>query len=317
MIRSKSPEAVNEKGKRMKDGLLAAEAAKIGIELTQRQLEQFARFYYLVLERNKKFNLTAITDERDFIVKHFIDSLYVLKLTDELGITRRENDRANETETEITFIDIGSGAGFPGIPLAIARPEIMMTLLEANRKKVGFMTEAAELLKLGGITCVRARAEEAGRLPSMREYFDVAVGRAVAPLRVLAEYCLPFVKAGGFFFAYKGPDAAAEASQAEGMIKELGGVITDVRPTFAGLVGFKSELHGFKTCSPKHPAPVGLKSELHGFKTCSPKHSGPVEDAPGGLDALRHHIVVIKKVSKTPGVYPRANKKIVGGAHAT
>jgi len=202
--------------------LLLKEAAKIGVELTGDQMRKFETYKNLLLEWNKKFNLTAITDEKDIIIKHFADSLSVVKIMNE-----KKLDFGN-----IKMIDVGTGAGFPGIPVKIAAPEIETVLLDATKKKIGFLSEVIERLELAGASCVHARAEEAGRLPDMREHFDIAVSRAVAPLDILAEYCLPFVKTGGFFFALKGPEAKREADEAGKIVKNLGGETEGIEPAF-------------------------------------------------------------------------------------
>ena len=196
---------------------LRGEAKKTGIELTPEQTARFMAYKDILLEWNKKFNLTAITDERDIILKHFIDSLTVWP---------------HLPGGALDVVDVGSGAGFPGIPLKIARPEIQMTLLDATNKKVMFLNEAADALGLTGTIAIHARAEEAGRRPDMRGRFDIAVARAVAPLNKLAGCCLPFVKKGGYVLALKGPGAPGEAANAAEDIKKSGGEIAGVRPAF-------------------------------------------------------------------------------------
>ena len=195
--------------------LLTTEAAKLGIDITLSQTEQFMRYKDILLEWNEKFNLTAITDEKEVFLKHFLDSLSVV------GYLKNANN----------VIDVGSGAGLPGIPVKIAKPQIDMVLLDSTQKKINFVNEASRHLGLDGITCIHARAEEAGNNPDLREQFDAAVSRAVAPLNILAEYCLPFVKTGGLFLAMKGPDAQNEAAAAEAIIKKLGGKLEDIKPT--------------------------------------------------------------------------------------
>ena len=197
------------------DELLRTEAANIGVYLSDAQCETFMLYMRLLAEYNKKMNLTAITDEKNVIIKHFIDSLSAVPLI---------SGRGGE------IIDVGSGAGFPGIPIAIALPDAGVTLLDATQKKVDFLHEAVRLLGLKRVTCIRARAEEAGRFIDMREQYGAAVARAVAPLDILAEYCLPFVIPGGFFYALKGPGAKDEIKQAEGVIEKTGGAVVNVQP---------------------------------------------------------------------------------------
>lgn len=184
-------------------------AVAYGTLLNETQLGQFTRYYELLVEWNERMNLTAITDPHDVAIKHMIDSLtaYDAKLfTDGVRV-----------------IDVGTGAGFPGIPLKIAYPHINLTLMDALNKRVGFLQMVVDELKLHDVACVHARAEEGARNPKYREAFDIAVSRAVARLPVLAEYCLPFVKVGGHFLALKGRDFAAEMEEAGKAAKILGG----------------------------------------------------------------------------------------------
>lgn len=159
--------------------------------LTEKQLEQFETYYKMLIQANAVMNLTAITEEDEVAVKHFEDSLTVLPLLDRFHAA--------------TCADIGTGAGFPGIPLKIARPELSVTLIDSLEKRVGFLHTVIEALGLSGITAIHARAEDAGREEALRSRFDVAVARAVAPMNILSEYCLPFVRPGGHFIAMKGP----------------------------------------------------------------------------------------------------------------
>lgn len=159
--------------------------------LTEKQLEQFQRYYAILVEVNQVMNLTAITEEDEVGVKHFADSLTLLPYLERFGVK--------------SLADIGTGAGFPGIPLKIACPELQVTLIDSLEKRVGFLNRVIEELGLTGICAVHARAEDAGRDPAYRSQFDMAVARAVAPMNILAEYCLPFVRVGGHFVAMKGP----------------------------------------------------------------------------------------------------------------
>lgn len=169
------------------------------------KLEVYAR---LLVEWNEKMNLTAITQPEDIVLKHFADSLTPLPLLPQ--------------GTGISLIDVGTGAGFPGIPLAILRPDIKLTLLDSLNKRLVFLQEVCEKVGLSAVT-VHARAEEGGRRPLLREQFDVATARAVAALPVLTEYCLPFVKVGGRFIAMKGPESDQERESAKRAIGLLGG----------------------------------------------------------------------------------------------
>ena len=172
--------------------------------------EKLDRYYQMLIEKNAVMNLTRITDPADVITLHFLDSMALLKMTDISG--KR-------------VIDVGSGAGFPGLPLKIAEPGCRITLADSTRKKVDFIQSVVNELELIGADCVHVRAEEASRLPQYREMFDIAVSRAVARLSVLCELCLPFVKVGGFFAAYKGPASGTEKPEAEAVIAALGGAL--------------------------------------------------------------------------------------------
>lgn len=169
------------------------------------KLDRYAR---LLVEWNEKMNLTAITAPDDIVHKHFADSLTALPL-----LPQREG---------LSLVDVGTGAGFPGIPLAILRSDIRLTLLDSLNKRLTFLQEVCKALDIPAVT-VHARAEEGGRDTALRETFDVATARAVAALPVLAEYCLPFVKVGGCFIAMKGPESDREAADAARAITLLGG----------------------------------------------------------------------------------------------
>lgn len=184
-----------------------------GIPLDSAVLEHFDLFAELLVEWNQKFNLTAITDPEEIVIKHFVDSLLCLKT-----ISFSEGARV---------IDIGTGAGFPAIPLLIARPDLKMTMLDSNRKKVSFLEMILQELQLHG-EVFHSRAEEMGQSDVSRETFDVAVARAVSHLRELSEYCLPFVKVGGIFLAMKGPNVQQELEEAGRAIQEMGGKVRNI-----------------------------------------------------------------------------------------
>ncbi len=188
--------------------LLTQLAGEYGVTLTAAMLEALDRYAELLVEWNQKMNLTAITDAQGITVKHFADCLTAVPYLPK--------------QTGISLIDVGTGAGFPGIPLAIVRPDIRLTLLDSLNKRVRFLNEVCGRLSLSA-QCIHARAEEGGRLPELREQFDVATARAVAPLPVLLEYCLPFVKVGGHFLAMKGPDSDAEHAASATALSRLGG----------------------------------------------------------------------------------------------
>ncbi len=188
--------------------LLRQVTAPYGVTLTDAACEKLDTYARLLVEWNEKMNLTAITAPDEVVVKHFADSLTALPLLPE-----REG---------LSLIDVGTGAGFPGIPLAIARPDLRLTLLDSLNKRLTFLQAVCEAVGLAAQT-VHARAEEGGRNPALRERFDVATARAVAALPTLSEYCLPFVKQGGRFIALKGPESETEATAAAAGIRLLGG----------------------------------------------------------------------------------------------
>lgn len=198
-----------------KKALLQDCCEKMGISLSEGQQEQFMTYLSLLLEWNEKMNLTAITEERDVVLKHFADCLSLVPLL--------------EWKADMQVIDVGTGAGFPGIPVKIACPAVQMTLLDSLQKRIGFLQEVGSQLHLDGVTYVHSRAEDGGQNPAYREQFDLCVSRAVANLAVLAEYCLPFLKVGGRLAALKGPDAAAEVEQAAGALKKLGGRLVEIK----------------------------------------------------------------------------------------
>lgn len=192
---------------------LSDTAEKAGFSLTERQLEQFKNYADLLVQWNEKMNLTAITAPDEIVTKHFVDSLYGLKFL----------------KGRKSIIDVGTGAGFPGLSLKIAKPELELTLLDSLNKRLTFLTEVKNQLKLDTTECVHSRAEDGAASGSfLRETFDVAVSRAVANLSCLCEYCLPYVKRGGLFLAYKGPDTETEIADAQNAFDTLGGEVTGV-----------------------------------------------------------------------------------------
>lgn len=198
-----------------KKALLQDCCDQMGVALSEAQLEQFMTYLSLLLEWNEKMNLTAITEHRDVVLKHFADCLSLVPQV--------------EWKAGMQVIDVGTGAGFPGIPVKIACPEVEMTLLDSLQKRIGFLQEVGSQLQLDGVNYVHSRAEDGGQNPLYREKFDLCVSRAVANLAVLAEYCLPFIKVGGRLAALKGPDAAAEVEQAAGALKKLGGRLVEIK----------------------------------------------------------------------------------------
>lgn len=193
---------------------LKKKAENIGIALNELQLQQFQDFYELLIEKNKVMNLTSITEEDEVIDKHFIDSLTCNRVID-----------MNQVKS---VIDIGTGAGFPGIPLKIVYPDIDFVLLDSLNKRVRFLNEAIELLHLKKIQAVHGRAEDLARKPEFRGKFDLCVSRAVANLNTLSEYCIPFVRVNGFFISYKAQKGLEEIHESDHCMKELGSKIMRV-----------------------------------------------------------------------------------------
>ena len=196
--------------------ILAARAAEAGIPLTAEQIGQFSVYNEMLLDWNTRMNLTALTAPEDVAVKHIIDSLtaYDAALFDGAR----------------TLIDVGTGAGLPGIPLAVYVPHLTVTLLDALNKRVRFLTEVTAAMGLQNVRCIHARAEEAARTAEHRAAYDIAVSRAVARLPVLLEYTLPFVRVGGTLLALKGRAYAEEQKEARRAAEVLGGGRITARP---------------------------------------------------------------------------------------
>ncbi len=178
-------------------------------EISPEKAEKLRLYGEILLEWNEKMNLTAITEPEEVVFKHFLDCIYFFKYIN--------------VEKGASVIDVGTGAGFPGIVLKIMREDINLTLLDSLNKRITFLNEVIERLGLENVRAVHLRAEDGGKNPELRENFDIATARAVAPLNVLSEYCLPFVKKGGSFVSLKGPAGESEAQTAKKAINELGG----------------------------------------------------------------------------------------------
>ena len=192
---------------------------KINIEISDDQINCFEKYYELLIEKNKVMNLTAITDKEDVIVKHFIDSIALIPYLIDKGIN---------INNKLKIIDIGTGAGFPGLPLKIMLPDVKFTLLDSLNKRVSFLNEVIDELKLKDIEALHGRAEDYASDNKYREKYDICVSRAVANLSTLSEYCIPFVKEDGFFISYKAGESEEEINNSKNAIKILGGKINKV-----------------------------------------------------------------------------------------
>ncbi len=229
---------------------LYEEAKSIGINLDDAALERFEIYYNMLIDYNTRMNLTAITEEQEVIVKHFCDSLYLLTKYD--------------VPKGAKVIDVGTGAGFPGLPLLIARPDIKLTLLDGLNKRLVFLEDVLNKTGLSA-QIVHARAEEGAADKKYREKFDVATSRAVARLNVLCEYCLPYVKKGGVFLAMKGPAAAEELAEAQKAVEVLGGKT--------------EECQEYKLSDESTRTIISIKKEKH-TPPAYPRHNSKIKKQP-------------------------------------
>lgn len=231
---------------------LRKELNLLSIELKENQLNQFYDYFQLLIEWNKLMNLTAITEMDEVITKHFVDSLSLIKAVEEIGTK------------DYRIIDVGTGAGFPGIPLKIVFPELRITLMDSLNKRINFLNEVISRLGLEKIEAIHGRAEDLGRDPLHREQYDLCVSRAVANLSTLSEYCMPFAKVGGYFIPYKSGKIEEELGSAKHAIFLLGGSVKEVK-TFL-LPGTDAERSLVKIAknngtSKKYPRKAGLPSK--------------------------------------------------------
>lgn len=220
----------------MKD--IAYYSKLMNIELSDHQLSQYNTYMEMVLEKNTVMNLTAITDREEFHLKHFADSLSLIPAVRN-AVPEKESDKPNDQiilsdtsfNKKVTMIDVGTGAGFPSLPLKIAFPHISLTLLDSLNKRINFLNDVVSELGLSDISTIHARAEEGARRKDLRDSFDFVVSRAVANLSALTEYCLPYAKTGGLFIAYKSGNIEEELKDSKRAISLLGGEIENVIET--------------------------------------------------------------------------------------
>ncbi len=210
--------------------------SQFDIVLSSGQEELLDAYYRMLIETNEKFNLTSITGEQEVLEKHFLDSLSIAKL-----ILPAEWNKSVKKA-----IDVGTGAGFPGMVLAIAFPETEITLTDSLRKRLTFLEETAGKLGLRNVTTVHARAEDLGHQPGYREQYDLCVSRAVASMPVLCEYCLPFVRVGGLFAAYKGSNIDEEMANAEKAVSLLGGEVKERVSMTLPMTDYERKLIGIR-----------------------------------------------------------------------
>ena len=219
-------------------------------KIKDEQIQQFDKYYEALVEKNKVMNLTSITEFDEVIDKHFIDSVAVISFTDFNNIA--------------SFIDVGTGAGFPGIPLKILFPDIKAVLIDSLGKRIDFLYGIKESLGLEGIELIHTRSEDIAHEEEYRENFDLCVSRAVASLNVLSEYCLPFVKVGGRFIPYKSENCEEELKESENSLDILGGTVIQVKDMVIGTENATRRFPIIKKVSPspeKYPRKAGKPSK--------------------------------------------------------
>jgi 16S rRNA (guanine527-N7)-methyltransferase len=227
--------------------LMAKSAEEVGLQLSKQQYEKFIIYMKLLQEWNEKINLTAIVNDEDVIKKHFIDSIKAFK--------------RNEFKTASNLIDVGTGAGFPGIPIAIMKDDIKVTLLDSLNKRINFLNTVINKIGISNVTTIHSRAEDGARDGKLRERFDIATSRAVANMSVLSELCLPYVKNGGSFIALKGPSVDQEIEESINAISILGGKLIEVCEVNIEGTELKHNLvvvKKVKECAKIYPRKAGL-----------------------------------------------------------
>lgn len=224
---------------------------RLNIEDAEKKADILIQYMECILEKNEKINLTAITDREEFVQKHFADSLRCVDAPEFIGADR--------------IIDVGTGGGFPGIPLAVCFPEKEFVLMDSLAKRINVIREFCVRLGIENVSVVHGRAEDLGRQEGLRDAFDMCVSRAVANMSTLCEYCLPFVKSGGCFVAYKGPDCESEINDALGAIRLLGGELDRIEtPEDKAQIGLNHKLvfvRKIEATSKKYPRKAGTPSK--------------------------------------------------------
>jgi 16S rRNA (guanine527-N7)-methyltransferase len=227
---------------------------QIGLELSEEQRSQFEKYYEILVSWNEFMNLTGITDHDEVMMKHYIDSLWV-------NLVKEFNEKIEQGGT---LIDVGTGAGFPGLPIKIAFPQTEVTLLDSLNKRINFLNEVISQTGLCGASTCHGRAEDFAKNPQYREQFDICVSRAVANLSTLSEYCLPFVKNDGIFIAYKSGNIEEELDKCSNAVKLLGGKIENVYKTVLPDSDIERSFVVIRKIKPtpkKYPRKAGLPSK--------------------------------------------------------